>query len=78
MGGGRFLSLPADLENEEWCLGAELTSATIKTEPVLCEVPGLTPSVSLTITPVPLEGEEPQLQSDAMVLAYFLFSCLSR
>lgn len=57
----------ADLENEEWCLGAELTSATIKTEPVLCEAPGLTPSVSLTITPVPLEGEEPQLQSDAMM-----------
>uniref|UniRef100_A0A8D0L3Z7 Cyclic AMP-responsive element-binding protein 3-like protein 2 n=1 Tax=Sphenodon punctatus TaxID=8508 RepID=A0A8D0L3Z7_SPHPU len=60
----------ADLENEEWCLGAELTSATIKTEPALCEAPGLTPSVSLTITPnpTPLEDKEPQLQADAMVL----------
>ncbi|XP_053113423.1 cyclic AMP-responsive element-binding protein 3-like protein 2 isoform X2 [Hemicordylus capensis] len=58
----------ADLESEEWCLGTELTSTTIKTEPTAGEVPGLAPSVSLTVAPTPmaLEGEGPQLQDDNM------------
>ncbi|XP_068943093.1 cyclic AMP-responsive element-binding protein 3-like protein 2 [Petaurus breviceps papuanus] len=52
----------ANLAGEEWCL----TSATIKTEPILCESPGLVPSVTLTITtaPAPLGSEDPQLQND--------------
>ncbi|XP_020853720.1 cyclic AMP-responsive element-binding protein 3-like protein 2 isoform X1 [Phascolarctos cinereus] len=52
----------ANLAGEEWCL----TSATIKTEPILCESPGLVPSVTLTIAaaPAPLGSEDPQLQND--------------
>ncbi|XP_062991135.1 cyclic AMP-responsive element-binding protein 3-like protein 2 [Elgaria multicarinata webbii] len=58
----------ADLENEDWCLGSELASATIKTEPALGEAPGLAPSVSLSATPSPAtpEKQEPQLQDDDM------------
>uniref|UniRef100_A0A8C0BQ31 Cyclic AMP-responsive element-binding protein 3-like protein 2 n=1 Tax=Buteo japonicus TaxID=224669 RepID=A0A8C0BQ31_9AVES len=63
-----------DLENEEWCLATELTPAAIKTEPVLCETSGLAPSVSLTVTATSLEGEQPELQTDALVLAEFLSS----
>uniref|UniRef100_T1DD58 Cyclic AMP-responsive element-binding protein 3-like protein 2 n=1 Tax=Crotalus horridus TaxID=35024 RepID=T1DD58_CROHD len=56
----------ADLENEDWCLGSELTSANIKTEPTVTETSGLAPSGSLTASPSPtiLEGEEPPLQND--------------
>nr|XP_020647881.1 cyclic AMP-responsive element-binding protein 3-like protein 2 [Pogona vitticeps] len=59
----------ADLENEDWCLGAELTSAPVKTETAAGEAPGLAPSVSLIATPSPdsLEGEQSQLQEDGMV-----------
>ncbi|XP_051817694.1 cyclic AMP-responsive element-binding protein 3-like protein 2 [Antechinus flavipes] len=55
----------ANLASEEWCL----TSTTIKTEPNLCESPGLVPSVTLTITtaPPPLSSEDPQLQNDEEV-----------
>uniref|UniRef100_A0A8C3TVC0 Cyclic AMP-responsive element-binding protein 3-like protein 2 n=1 Tax=Catharus ustulatus TaxID=91951 RepID=A0A8C3TVC0_CATUS len=56
-----------DLENEEWCLATEFTSAAIKTEPGLCETSGLAPSVSLTITTTSLEGEQPELQTDALM-----------
>ncbi|XP_009702166.1 PREDICTED: cyclic AMP-responsive element-binding protein 3-like protein 2, partial [Cariama cristata] len=56
-----------DLENEEWCLGTELTPAAIKTEPALCETSGLAPSVSLTVTATSLEGEQPELQMDALM-----------
>uniref|UniRef100_A0A672UHT8 Cyclic AMP-responsive element-binding protein 3-like protein 2 n=1 Tax=Strigops habroptila TaxID=2489341 RepID=A0A672UHT8_STRHB len=61
-----------DLENEEWCLATELTPAAIKAEPVLCETSGLAPSVSLTVTTTSLEGEQPELQTDALVPADFL------
>ncbi|NXU20421.1 CR3L2 protein, partial [Pardalotus punctatus] len=54
-----------DLENEEWCLATEFTPASIKTEPGLCETPGLAPSGSLTATS--LEGEQPELQTDALM-----------
>ncbi|KAM6436806.1 cyclic AMP-responsive element-binding protein 3-like protein 2 [Liasis olivaceus] len=59
----------ADLENEDWCLGSELTSANIKTEPAVAEAPGLAPSGSLTASPSPtiLEGEEPRLQDDGTI-----------
>ncbi|PKU36519.1 hypothetical protein llap_13177 [Limosa lapponica baueri] len=57
-----------DLENEEWCLGTELTPAAIKTEPALCETSGLAPSVSLTVTATSLEGEQPELQTDALTV----------
>ncbi|NXN66146.1 CR3L2 protein, partial [Himantopus himantopus] len=57
----------SDLENEEWCLGTELTPAAIKTEPALCETSGLAPSVSLTVTATSLEGEQPELQTDALM-----------
>ncbi|XP_053263418.1 cyclic AMP-responsive element-binding protein 3-like protein 2 isoform X1 [Podarcis raffonei] len=58
----------ADLENDNWCLGSELSSATIKTEPTTGDAPGLAPSVSLTATssPASLEAEEPQMQDDGM------------
>ncbi|XP_071278563.1 cyclic AMP-responsive element-binding protein 3-like protein 2 isoform X1 [Agelaius tricolor] len=56
-----------DLENEEWCLATEFTPAAIKTEPGLCETSGLAPSVSLTITATSLEGEQPELQTDALM-----------
>nr|XP_060632807.1 cyclic AMP-responsive element-binding protein 3-like protein 2 [Anolis sagrei ordinatus] len=58
----------ADLDNEDWCLGSELTSTTVKTEPSMGEAPGLAPSISLTTTPIPiaLEGEEPQTQDNGM------------
>uniref|UniRef100_A0A674HUE5 cAMP responsive element binding protein 3 like 2 n=1 Tax=Taeniopygia guttata TaxID=59729 RepID=A0A674HUE5_TAEGU len=56
-----------DLENEEWCLAAEFTPAAIKTEPGLCETSGLAPSVSLTVTATSLEGEQPELQTDALM-----------
>ncbi|XP_040417217.1 cyclic AMP-responsive element-binding protein 3-like protein 2 isoform X3 [Cygnus olor] len=56
-----------DLENEEWCLGTELTPAAIKTEPALCETSGLTPSVSLTVTATSLDGEQAELQADALM-----------
>ncbi|KAM6137371.1 LOW QUALITY PROTEIN: cyclic AMP-responsive element-binding protein 3-like protein 2 [Pterocles gutturalis] len=56
-----------DLENEEWCLGTELTPAAIKTEPALCETSGLAPSVSLTVTATSLEGEQSELQMDALM-----------
>uniref|UniRef100_A0A8C5SQS6 Cyclic AMP-responsive element-binding protein 3-like protein 2 n=1 Tax=Laticauda laticaudata TaxID=8630 RepID=A0A8C5SQS6_LATLA len=56
----------ADLENEDWCLGSELTSANIKTEPAVTEASGLAPSGSLTALPnsTVLEGEHPQMQDD--------------
>ncbi|NWR49451.1 CR3L2 protein, partial [Regulus satrapa] len=57
-----------DLENEEWCLATEFTPPAIKTEPGLCETSGLAPSVSLTVTATSLEGEQPELQTDALVL----------
>ncbi|ETE72341.1 Cyclic AMP-responsive element-binding protein 3-like protein 2 [Ophiophagus hannah] len=41
----------ADLENEDWCLGSELTSANIKTELAVIEASGLAPSGSLTASP---------------------------
>ncbi|KAJ7410539.1 Cyclic AMP-responsive element-binding protein 3-like protein 2 [Willisornis vidua] len=56
-----------DLENEEWCLATEFTPASIKTEPGLCETSGLAPSVSLTVTATSLEGEQPELQTDALM-----------
>lgn len=56
-----------DLENEDWCLGSELTPAAIKTEPVLCETSGLTPSVSLTVTATSLDGEQAELHTDALM-----------
>ncbi|XP_016161546.1 PREDICTED: cyclic AMP-responsive element-binding protein 3-like protein 2 isoform X2 [Ficedula albicollis] len=56
-----------DLENEEWRLATEFTSAAIKTEPGLCETSGLAPSVTLTITAMSLEGEQPELQTDAVM-----------
>ncbi|XP_061866765.1 cyclic AMP-responsive element-binding protein 3-like protein 2 isoform X4 [Colius striatus] len=56
-----------DLENEEWCLATELSPAAIKTEPALCETSGLAPSVSLTVTATSLEGEQPELQTDALM-----------
>ncbi|XP_030119165.2 cyclic AMP-responsive element-binding protein 3-like protein 2 isoform X1 [Taeniopygia guttata] len=56
-----------DLENEEWCLAAEFTPAAIKTETGLCETSGLAPSVSLTVTATSLEGEQPELQTDALM-----------
>ncbi|XP_030815219.1 cyclic AMP-responsive element-binding protein 3-like protein 2 isoform X2 [Camarhynchus parvulus] len=56
-----------DLENEEWCLATEFTPAAIKTEPGLCETSGLAPSVSLTVTATSLEGEQPELQTDALM-----------
>ncbi|NWY01529.1 CR3L2 protein, partial [Nothoprocta ornata] len=56
-----------DLENEEWCLGSELAPAAIKTEAVLDETAGLTPSVSLTVTATALEGEQPELHTDALM-----------
>lgn len=64
------LPFPADLENEEWGLGSELTSAAVKTEPAEVDAPGLAPSGSLTVTPasVTLDGREPQLQGNDMVL----------
>uniref|UniRef100_A0A8C6YXD9 CREB3L2 n=1 Tax=Nothoprocta perdicaria TaxID=30464 RepID=A0A8C6YXD9_NOTPE len=65
-----------DLENEEWCLGSELAPAAIKTEAVLDETAGLTPSVSLTVTATALEGEQPELHTDALVLTDFQFSSL--
>ncbi|KAJ6660039.1 hypothetical protein lerEdw1_018237 [Lerista edwardsae] len=59
----------ADLENGDWCLGSELTSATIKTEAAVGEAPGLVPSVSLTAAPSPkaLEGGDPQLPDESMI-----------
>ncbi|XP_032076843.1 cyclic AMP-responsive element-binding protein 3-like protein 2 [Thamnophis elegans] len=56
----------ADLKNEDWCLGSELTSTNIKTEPAVTEESGLAPSGSLTASPNPniLEGEEPQMKDD--------------
>ncbi|XP_071407259.1 cyclic AMP-responsive element-binding protein 3-like protein 2 isoform X2 [Pithys albifrons albifrons] len=56
-----------DLENEEWCLATEFTPASIKTEPGLCETSGLAPSVSLTVMATSLEGEQPELQTDALM-----------
>ncbi|NXC95163.1 CR3L2 protein, partial [Certhia familiaris] len=56
-----------DLENEEWCLATEFTPAAIKTEPGLCETSGLAPSVTLTVTATSLEGEQPELQTDALI-----------
>ncbi|XP_065598770.1 cyclic AMP-responsive element-binding protein 3-like protein 2 isoform X1 [Cyrtonyx montezumae] len=69
-----------DLENEDWCLGSELTPAAIKTEPVLCLTPaaiktepalyetsGLTPSVSLTVTATSLKEEQAELHTDALM-----------
>ncbi|KAH0617026.1 hypothetical protein JD844_028596, partial [Phrynosoma platyrhinos] len=58
----------ADLENEDWCLGSDVTSTTVKTEPSVGEAPGLAPSISLTATPTPttLEEEEPQIQDIGM------------
>ncbi|XP_054844398.1 cyclic AMP-responsive element-binding protein 3-like protein 2 isoform X2 [Eublepharis macularius] len=57
-----------ELENEDWCLGPELASATVKTEPSVGEAPGLAPSVSLTVTTsaMALDGEESPLQDDGM------------
>ncbi|KAI1239351.1 hypothetical protein IHE44_0012469 [Lamprotornis superbus] len=56
-----------DLENEEWCLATEFTPAAIKTEPGLCETSGLAPSVSLTVTATSVEGDQPELQIDALM-----------
>uniref|UniRef100_A0A803XN60 Cyclic AMP-responsive element-binding protein 3-like protein 2 n=1 Tax=Meleagris gallopavo TaxID=9103 RepID=A0A803XN60_MELGA len=56
-----------DLENEDWCLGSELTPAAIKTEPALCETSGLAPSVSLTVTAMSLDGEQAELHTDALM-----------
>uniref|UniRef100_A0A8C8E4V6 Cyclic AMP-responsive element-binding protein 3-like protein 2 n=1 Tax=Otus sunia TaxID=257818 RepID=A0A8C8E4V6_9STRI len=67
-----------DLKNEEWCLGTELTPVAIKTEPALCETSGLAPSVSLTVTATSLKEEQPELQTDALVHADFLFSSLCK
>ncbi|XP_066489926.1 cyclic AMP-responsive element-binding protein 3-like protein 2 isoform X1 [Tiliqua scincoides] len=59
----------ANLENGEWCLGSELTSATIKTETAVGEASSLVPSVSLTATPSPkaLEEGESELQDESMM-----------
>ncbi|NXX86422.1 CR3L2 protein, partial [Urocolius indicus] len=57
----------SDLENEEWCLATELSPAAIKTEPALCETSGLAPSVSLTVTATSLDGEQHELQTDALM-----------
>ncbi|XP_019400209.1 PREDICTED: cyclic AMP-responsive element-binding protein 3-like protein 2 [Crocodylus porosus] len=59
----------ADLENEEWCLSAELTSSSIKTEPILGEASGLTPSVSLNVIPASLEGEDDQTDDTSKPLS---------
>uniref|UniRef100_A0A8C9F137 Uncharacterized protein n=1 Tax=Pavo cristatus TaxID=9049 RepID=A0A8C9F137_PAVCR len=53
-----------------------LFASAIKTEPALCETSGLTPSVSLTVTAMSLDGEQAELHTDALVLADFLFSSL--
>ncbi|NXU47685.1 CR3L2 protein, partial [Turnix velox] len=62
----------SDLENEEWCLSTELTPAAIKTEPAWCETSGLAPSVTLTVTATSLKGEQPELQTDALVHTEFM------
>uniref|UniRef100_A0A8D0CCU9 Cyclic AMP-responsive element-binding protein 3-like protein 2 n=1 Tax=Salvator merianae TaxID=96440 RepID=A0A8D0CCU9_SALMN len=58
----------ADLENDNWCLGSELTSVTVKTEATVAETPALAPSVTLTATssPATLEGEGTQLEDVGM------------
>ncbi|XP_048357724.1 cyclic AMP-responsive element-binding protein 3-like protein 2 isoform X2 [Sphaerodactylus townsendi] len=55
-----------DMENEDWGLGAELDSTSIKTEPAVEAAPGLAPSVSLTATAsaMTLEGEASPPQED--------------
>uniref|UniRef100_A0ACB8FMW1 Cyclic AMP-responsive element-binding protein 3-like protein 2 n=1 Tax=Sphaerodactylus townsendi TaxID=933632 RepID=A0ACB8FMW1_9SAUR len=58
--------IPTDMENEDWGLGAELDSTSIKTEPAVEAAPGLAPSVSLTATAsaMTLEGEASPPQED--------------
>ncbi|XP_029472265.1 cyclic AMP-responsive element-binding protein 3-like protein 2 [Rhinatrema bivittatum] len=58
-----------DLNNEDWCLATELTSAKIKTELATYETPCCVPSVTLILATAPVimpsEGEL-ELPTDAM------------
>nr|XP_014340782.1 PREDICTED: cyclic AMP-responsive element-binding protein 3-like protein 2 [Latimeria chalumnae] len=60
----------ADLESDSWTLHGDLKPAQIKSEPLLCDNPGLVPSVTLTVTTTAtlLDSKSPIQQSEQVVL----------